>query len=95
MLDRFDLLLMTYYNSKPTGWIYNFFIVLSRFKIRQRSVTGSREWHDLDTTVDQPFVPQLREHPPHTLHKGRVQGFIVVLKVWNTESYKSNLTKRP
>mmetsp|Transcript_8919 Transcript_8919/g.16577 ORF Transcript_8919/g.16577 Transcript_8919/m.16577 type:complete len:291 (-) Transcript_8919:137-1009(-) len=56
-------------------------VVQTNFEIRQRRRTSSRVWHDFETFVYQIFLEELLEDPPHTFHKRRVEGLVVVLEV--------------
>jgi len=72
-----------------TGWICNILVILAGFKITQRRGAPGRIRHNLESTIDQPLVKKLFEHPPHRLHKRRIQRLVVMVKV-NPSSHTFN-----
>ena len=50
------------------------FVVERRFEVGEWRGAGRGVGHHLETAIDQALVKHLLQHPPDTLHKGRVQS---------------------
>jgi hypothetical protein len=64
-----------------TSGILDILVSLPCLKVGQwRSAPGGVR-HDLETAVHKVLLPQLTKYPPYRFHEGRVESFVVVVKV--------------
>ena len=61
--------------------ILDVLVVLAGLEVRERRAARGRVGHDLEAAVDEVLLVQLLEHPPHGLHKRRIECLVVVLEV--------------